>query len=82
MKVVQLHKWTPKQFLNPNLSPKKSAIGPQKVKKNKSKIKSKSNVRNEGTIENKSCSATWWVDPKNVFEPTPTPKITECGPKK
>ena len=45
------------------------------------KIKSKSNVRIEGTIENKSCSATW-VDPKTGFQPDPDPKNSPLGPKK
>ena len=43
--------------------------------KNDPKVKSKSKVRIEGTIENKSCSTTW-VDPKTVFEPYPDPKKT------
>ena len=46
---------------------KNSRLGPQKVK-NDLKIKSKSNVRIEGDIENESCSTTR-VDPKTVFEP-------------
>ena len=37
--------------------PKNSLLGPQKVK-NDPKIKSKSNVRIEGNIENESCSTT------------------------
>ena len=36
-------------------------------------IKSRSKVRIEGTIENKSFSASW-VGPKLVFEPSPDPK--------
>ena len=44
----------------------------QKVK-NDRKIKSKSKVRIEGKIENKSCS-TSWVDHKTVFEHYPNPK--------
>ena len=38
------------------------------------KIKSKSNVRIEGNLENESCS-TIWVDPKQFSNPTPTSKI-------
>ena len=53
MKVVQLHEETPKQLLNPTLTPKNSPLGPQKAK-----IKSKSNVRIEGNTENESCSTT------------------------
>ena len=52
MKVVQLHKWTQKQFLNP-----KRPLWPQKDK-NDPKIKSNSNVRIQGIIENESCSTT------------------------
>ena len=40
-----------------NPKPKNSPLGPQKVK-NDPKIKSKSNVRIEGNIENESCSTT------------------------
>ena len=50
--------------------PQKQAIRAQKSKNNP-KIKSKSKVRIEGTIENKSCSAIQ-IDPKNVFEPYPS----------
>ena len=57
MKVVQLHELTPKQFLNPTLTPKKNPFGPQKVK-NGPKIKLESKVRIEENIENKSCSNT------------------------
>ena len=57
MKVVPLHKQTPKQFLNPTPIPKSRPLGPQKVK-NDHKIKSKSNVRIEGNIEDESCSTT------------------------
>ena len=72
MKVVQLHNETSKQFLIPTSTPKiahyKTVIeaysnpkispsAPQKVQ-NDPKIESKSNVRIEGNIENKSCSTT------------------------
>ena len=62
--------------------PKNSPLGPQKVKndpknsplgqnvKNDPKIRSNSNVRIEGIIENKSCSTTWLV-PKKVLETYP-----------
>ena len=56
MKVVQLYERTPKQFSNPTPT-QNSLLGPQKVK-NDPKIKSKSNVRIEGTQVNKSCSPT------------------------
>ena len=50
MKVVQLHNETSKQFLLSILTPKITHQGPKK-----SKIKSKSNFRIEGNIENESC---------------------------
>ena len=49
--------------------------------KNDPKIKSKSKVRIEENIENKSCS-TICVDPKTVFEPYLDPKNSTFGPKK
>ena len=52
--------------------PKNSPLGPRKVK-NDPKIQSKSKVRNEGSIESKSCSTTL-VDPKTVLEPYSNPK--------
>ena len=57
MKVIQLHEWTPKRFLNPTLNQKNSPLGPQKVKNNP-KIKSKSNVRIERNKEDESCLTT------------------------
>ena len=60
--------------------PKNSSLGPQKIK-NDPKIESKSKVRIEGTIENKSCSSTW-VDPKTFFEPYPDPKNSPLGLQK
>ena len=57
MKVVQIHEWTPKQFLNPTLNPKIAHWEPKKVKNNP-KIKAKSNVRIERNKENESCSTT------------------------
>ena len=57
MKVVQPHNETSKKFLIPTSTPKSSSLGPQKVK-NDNKIKSKSNVRIEGNIENESCLTT------------------------
>ena len=80
MKVVQLHKLTPKQFLNPSPTQKNSQLGPQKVKITP-KIKSKWNDWIEGNIENESCSTTW-VDPKTFLNPTPTPKPAHLGTKK
>ena len=47
------------------IASKNSPLGPQKVK-NDPKIKSKSNVRIEGNIENESCSSTW-LDPENSY---------------
>ena len=63
-------------FPNPNKSP----LGPQKVK-NDPKIKSKSNVRIYGNIENESCLTTW-VDHKTVFGPFPNPKNSLLGAQK
>ena len=52
----------------------KSPLGPQQVK-NDPKIKSKSKVRIEENIENKSCP-TAQLDPEYVFEPnSDDPKI-------
>ena len=48
---------------------------------NDPKIKSKSNDRIEGNIENESCS-TIWVDPKTVIEPYSDPKNSPLGPQK
>ena len=73
MKVVQLHEQTPKQLLNPTLTPKKV--------KNDPKIKSKLKVRIKEHIQNEICSATR-VDPKTVFEPDPSPKNSPFGPQK
>ena len=60
--------------------PKYSPLGPLKVK-NDPKIKSKSNVRIEGNIENESFS-TKWVDHKPVINPHPNPKSSPLGPQK
>ena len=57
MKVVQLHGWTPKTFVELYSDPQTSLLGPQKDK-NDPKIKSNSNVRIQGIIENESCSTT------------------------
>ena len=43
--------------IRPHLNPKNSPLGSQKVK-NDPKIKSKSNFRIKGNIENESCSTT------------------------
>ena len=53
MKVVEVNEWTPKQFLNPTMSPKIAQV-PKKVQ-NKPKIKSRSTARIEGNKENKTC---------------------------
>ena len=49
--------------------------------KNDPKIKSKSNDRIEGNIENESCSTTW-VHPKTVIEPYCDPQTSPLGPQK
>ena len=51
MKVV------PKTVVEPYPNPKNSPLGPQKVK-NDPKIKSKSNIRIEGNIEDETCLTT------------------------
>ena len=64
----------------PNPNPKNSPLGPHNVK-NDRKIRSKSNVRIEGNIENESCS-TKQVDPNTVWEPYPIPKNCPLGLQK
>ena len=61
-------------------NPRNSQIGLQKVK-NYPEIKSKSNVRIEGNIENESCSITL-VDHKIVFGPFPDPPKSPFGHQK
>ena len=65
--------------MSPTLTQKKP-LGPKKSKKTTQKIESKSNVKIERTIENKSCSTTL-VDPKTVFEPYPDYKKADQGQK-
>ena len=60
--------------------PQKLPIRAQKVK-NDPNIKSKSNARVEGNIENESCSTTW-VDPKTVVKPYSDPQTSLLGPHK
>ena len=62
-----------KNFFEPYPNPKISLLGPQKCQKKGPKIRSKSKVRIEGSIENQSCWSTW-VESKNVFEPYPNRK--------
>ena len=57
-------------------NPKNSPLEPKKWK-----MTTKSNVRIEGTLGNKSCSTTW-VDPKTVFELFLNPKNSPLGPQK
>ena len=57
MKIVPLHKYTPKHFLKPTPNPKISPLGHQKVK-NDPKIMSKLNVRIARNKENESYSTT------------------------
>ena len=52
----------------------------QKVK-NDPNIKSKSNARVEGNIENESCSTTW-VDPKTFVKPYSNTQSSALGPHK
>ena len=60
--------------------PQKLPIRAQKVK-NDPNIKSKSNDRAEGNIENESCSTTW-VDPKTVVKSYSNPQTSPIGPHK
>ena len=71
----------PKSNFEPYPNPKNSQLGPQKKSKKDPKIKSKSNDRIEGNIENESCSTTW-VDPKTVIEPYSDRQISLLGPQK
>merc|ERR1711873_151295 len=59
---------------------KKCPTRAQKVKNNPN-IKSKSNARVEGNIENESCSTTK-VDPKTVVKPYSNPQTSPLGPHK
>ena len=52
-----------------------------KKKKSDPKIKSKSKVKIEENIENKSCS-TIWVDQETVFESYNDPKNSQLWPQK
>ena len=63
----------PEKVFQSYTDPKNSPEGPQKVKMDP-KIMSKSKVRIEGTLKNKSFSTTW-IDPKAVFETYRNPKI-------
>ena len=69
----------PKTFFELYPDPKNSPLEPQKVQ-NDPKIKSKTKVRIEETIKNRSCSNTW-VDSKTVFEPHPDPKKSKMTSK-
>ena len=70
----------PQMVFEPYPNPKNSPLGPQKLK-NDPKIKSKTNVRIEGNIENESCSTTW-VNPKTIFKSYPNPENIPLGPRK
>ena len=60
--------------------PLKQPIRAQKVKHDPN-IKSKSNARVEGNIENESCSTTW-VDPKTFVKPYSNPQSSPLQPHK
>ena len=70
----------PKNFYDSSPTPKTAQYGP-KMSKNDPKIRSNSDVRIEGIIENESCLTTW-VDSKTVFQPYPDPKNSPLGPQK
>ena len=57
MKVVQLHEY-PKTVCEPYPNPKSSLVGPQKNRKGPPKLSKNSNIRNDGNIQNESCSTT------------------------
>ena len=80
IKDVQLHKCTPKQFFNLNLTPKISHSGPQKSIMTPN-LSQNQILELKKSIENKSCSTTR-VDSKKVFQPFPDPTIAHWGPKK
>ena len=63
----------PKKSFEPYPDPKNSPLGPKKVK-NDPIIKSKSKVKIDVSIENKSFTTSWLV-PKTFFKHTSTPKI-------
>ena len=73
MKVVQLHEYTPKQFLNPSLTPK---IGRQGPKKSKMTPKFSQNQISE-LKEAKKMKVVQLHEqtPKQLSNPTLTPKI-------
>ena len=56
------------------LTPKNNPLDPPKAKNNP-KIRSKSKVRIEESIENKSCSAIQ-IEPKNILQCSTIPKIS------
>ena len=62
------------------LRPHNPPIRAQKVI-NDPNIKSKSNARVEGNIENESCSTTW-IDQKTVVKPYSDPQTSPLGPQK
>ena len=70
----------PQNCFEPYPSPKNSPLGPKKVK-NDPKNQSKSNIKIEGTIKNKSCS-TKREDLKTVFESYPDPQKANEDQKK
>ena len=70
----------PQNICRPYSDPQTSRLGPQKYK-NDPQIKSNSNVRIQGIIENESCSTTG-VYPKTVFEPHIESKNSPLGPQK
>ena len=63
-----------KTVFEPYPKPKNSQLGPQKLE-NDPKLKSNSNVRIEGIIENESCSF-------ELVDPYPNPKNNPLGPQK
>ena len=76
IKGVRLQEYNQKQVLNPTPTPKIAHQGRKSQKLPQKKSKSK--VRIEVTIENKSCSITG-TDPKISFEPYPDPKNSPLG---
>ena len=78
MKDVQLHEWTPKQFLIPTLNPE---IAHQVPKKSKTTTKLSQNILSELT-ETKITDVALYEQTPKQFEPDPNPQNSLLEPKK
>ena len=72
MKVVNIHEWTPKQFLSPTLNPKNILIGLKKVK---TTPKLSQNQMGEMKETMKMKIIALYEKTSKQFEPDPTLKI-------